>query len=61
MNDQPQSFTVPVEAWAPIVSEQRNKALDEAAQWKALALQLKAERDQLADEVEKLRADASVS
>ncbi|MFF4617345.1 hypothetical protein [Nonomuraea jabiensis] len=61
MDNPQQQFTVPVEAWAPLVAEQRNQALDEAAQWKALAVQFKAERDQLADELAQLRAGANVS
>ncbi|MCK2219690.1 hypothetical protein MF672_038730 [Actinomadura sp. ATCC 31491] len=52
-------LSVPIEAVAPILADQRNAALDQAAQWQALAMQLKAERDQLAAEVEKLRADVS--
>lgn len=58
MSDQ-QQLSVPVEAVAPVLAEQRNAAQDEAAQWKALALRFRAERDQLAAEVEKLRADVS--
>jgi hypothetical protein len=56
---QPEQLSVPVEAVAPVLAEQRNTALDEAAQWKAAALQLKAERDQALADLEKLRADAS--
>lgn len=53
-----QQLSVPVEAVAQAVADQRNAALDQAAQWQALAMELMAERDQLAAEVEKLRADA---
>lgn len=59
MDNQQQQFTVPAAAVNPIVTEQRNRALDESAQWQALALQFKAERDQLTTEIEKLRADAT--
>lgn len=55
---QPEQMSVPVEAVAQAVTEQRNQALDQAAQWQALAHQLKAERDQALADLEKLRADA---
>lgn len=56
-----QQLSVPVEAVAQAVADQRNAALDQAAQWQALAMQLKTDNDRLAAEVEKLRADADVS
>jgi hypothetical protein len=56
---QPEQLSVPVEAVAPVLAQQRNDAMDRAAQWEAAALQLKAERDQLAADLEKLRADAA--
>jgi hypothetical protein len=59
-NQQPdQRLSVPVEAVAPLLAQQRNTALDLAAQWEAIAMQFMAERDQLAAELEKLRADAA--
>jgi hypothetical protein len=58
MQQPEQQLTVPVEAVAQAVAEQRNTALDQAAQWQALAQQLMAERDRLAADLEKLRADA---
>jgi hypothetical protein len=57
MDDQ-QQFSVPVEVLAQALTEQRNTALDQAAQMKALALHFKAELDQANAELEKLRADA---
>ncbi|MFB4275722.1 hypothetical protein ACBJ59_10555 [Nonomuraea sp. MTCD27] len=51
-------LSVPVEAVAQAIADQRNAALDQAAQWQALAQQMMAERDQLAAELDKLRADA---
>ncbi|MFI7470505.1 hypothetical protein [Nonomuraea sp. NPDC049646] len=57
--DQQQGYEVPLDALLSAVEEQRNAALTQAAQMRALATQFKAERDQLAAEVEKLRADAS--
>lgn len=56
MNDQ-QQLSVPVEAVAQALADQRNAALDQAAQWQALAMQLKGEVDRLTAENEKLRAD----
>jgi hypothetical protein len=56
MQQPEQQLIVPVEAVVPVISEQRNQALDQAAQWQALAMQLMAERDQLAADLEKLRA-----
>ncbi|MFD9949678.1 hypothetical protein ACFWYW_55670 [Nonomuraea sp. NPDC059023] len=56
MNDQ--QLSVPVEAYTQVLEEQRNNALNDAAQMKALALHLKAELDQASAELEKLRADA---
>jgi signal transduction histidine kinase len=53
---QPEQMSVPVEAVAQAVADQRNAAMDQAAQWQAAALQLKAERDRLAADLEKLRA-----
>lgn len=38
---------VPLEELAQAVAEQRNAALDELAQWKAVARALKAENDRL--------------
>lgn len=41
------SMEVPLEELAQAVAEQRNAALDELAQWKAVARALKAENDRL--------------
>lgn len=51
-----QQLRVPVEVVAQAVADQRNQALDQAAQWQALAIQLKSENDRLTAENEKLRA-----
>lgn len=56
-----QQLSVPVEAVTQAVKDQRNQALDQAAQWQALAMQLVAERDQLAAELAQLRAGDDVS
>jgi hypothetical protein len=56
---QPEQMSVPVEAVAQAVAEQRNQALDQAAQWQALAMQLKQELDQAHTDLAKLRADAT--
>lgn len=53
-----QQLSVPLEGLLAAVEEQRNAALTDAAQMRALARQAIAERDQLAAELEKLRADA---
>jgi hypothetical protein len=53
-------LSVPIEAVAQAVAEQRNAALDQAAQWQALAMQLKTDLDQANTELTKLRADAQV-
>ncbi|MET8866542.1 hypothetical protein ABZW11_26690 [Nonomuraea sp. NPDC004580] len=58
MNHQP-GMQVSLEGLLAAVEEQRNAALTEAAQMKALARQLLAENDQLKAEVDKLRADAA--
>lgn len=55
---------VPIELVAQAIEEQRNTALTEAAQYKALARHLKTENDQLRADLEKLRPtgdDASPS
>ncbi|MER7500435.1 hypothetical protein AB0L05_27635 [Nonomuraea pusilla] len=51
-----QQTAVPIEAVLTAVAEQRNAALDDAAQLRVLAHQLMAERDQLAAELAQLRA-----
>jgi hypothetical protein len=53
-----QQLSVPIDAVAETLARQRNEAMDKAAQWEALAHLAIAERDQLADELEKLRADS---
>jgi hypothetical protein len=58
MQQPDQQLSVPIEAVAPVLAEQRNQALDQAAQWQALAMQLMAERDQARADLEKLCADA---
>ncbi|MEQ4717924.1 hypothetical protein [Nonomuraea sp. B19D2] len=45
--DNQQSLPVPLDGFAQAVTAQRNTALDEAAQWRAVAEQAIAERDQL--------------
>jgi hypothetical protein len=59
MQQPEQQLSVPVEAVAPVLAQQRNTAMDQVAQLEAFAMQLMTERDQLAAEVEKLRADAA--
>lgn len=54
-----QQLSVPVEAYTQVLEEQRNNALNDAAQMKALALHLKAENDRLSEENDKLRADSA--
>lgn len=56
MDDQP--LSVPFEPYAQALSEQRNQALDQAAQLQAVVYQLKAENERLTAENEKLRADS---
>lgn len=56
MDQQQQGFEVPLEALLGAVEEQRNVALTQAAQMKALAMKFKAERDQFAAELEQLRS-----
>lgn len=58
MSDQ---LSVPLDTYAQAVADQRNAAMDEAAQWQALARQALAERDQLRAELRQLRDDAKVS
>lgn len=50
-----QQLSVSVEAVHQAVTEQRNAAYDQLAQWQALARQLMTERDELRAELEKLR------
>ncbi|SDL72893.1 hypothetical protein SAMN05421874_12815 [Nonomuraea maritima] len=57
--DNPQSFAVPLEPYALVVAAQRNEALDQAAQWQAVAVQRTAERDELRAELERLRAETN--
>jgi regulator of replication initiation timing len=58
--NQPQpGVQVSLEGLLAAVEEQRNAALTEAAQMKALARQLLAENEQLRAELDKLRADAT--
>lgn len=52
-----QQHPVPVEALLTAVEDQRNAALTDAAQMRALARTLEAEVDRLAAENEKLRAE----
>lgn len=54
-----QSLSVPTDLVLAEVVQQRNAASDEVAQWRALALQTMAERDELAAEVERLRGSGS--
>lgn len=53
-----QQITVSLEAILAATAVQRNDAHDRLAQMEAYVQQLTAERDQLAAEVEELRADA---
>jgi hypothetical protein len=52
MNEQ----QIPVEPYVQALKDQRSQALDQAAEWHALAMGFKAERDQLAAELEQLRS-----
>lgn len=62
MDDQRQpGMQVPLEDVLTAVEEQRNTALTEAAQMKALARQLLAENEQLRAELDKLRDGASTT
>lgn len=55
MQQPEQQLSVPVEAVAPVLAQQRNTAMDRAAQWEAAAMQFMAERDQARAELERLR------
>ncbi len=50
-----QELPVPLDALVVVTSQQRNTALDRAAQLEVLVQQLIRERDELAAEVERLR------
>ncbi|MFD1547023.1 hypothetical protein [Nonomuraea guangzhouensis] len=54
-----QSLSVPTDLVLAEVTRQRNTAFDEVAQWRALAQQIMAERDELAAEVELLRSGST--
>lgn len=56
-----QGYSVPVETLLAAVEEQRNSALTDAAQMRALARHLQAELDEARAELEKLRAEARVN
>lgn len=61
MDNQQPTPTVSTDLMLAVVEEQRNQALTAVAQWQALAIEVRAERDQLAAELEQLRGSASVS
>lgn len=59
MSQPDQQLSVPTDAVLAATTAQRNAAYDRLAQMEALVQQLVADRNQLADELEKLRTDAA--